>query len=339
MEKELKKQFKPNVKGEMDEIKRVSQYLTRHEDFAVSVDEVKKALKRAEEVTLTNELWSKLENTESNQVKKGEFDKVLAIAKHYNKSNPYKLRMKLVDDTYERPMIVKFGDRYHLVSGNTRLSTAASMGMNPKVFIGDLNQTATTDSEVDMKLINESEEDGYTYSMDNINRLFDLKGPSAKTLKYLGIKDEERVRSVMVRYHGGIENVEDMIINDIKNYNGGEPFQLICGGYMLYPKFKSYETDDVHTYDVEIMVNVTLGEESDVSLFDGTDHMVKDILDNGYWWADEVGYDHSVVDEILMEMEECIWNHYNDKLDLMDKYGVEISQVKIYGITENQSEI
>jgi len=26
-----------------------------------------------------------------------------------------------------------------LVSGNTRLSTAAAMGMNPKVFIGDLN--------------------------------------------------------------------------------------------------------------------------------------------------------------------------------------------------------
>lgn len=337
MEKELKKKFKPNVKGEMDEVKRVSQYLTRHEDFPVSVDQVKKSLKKAEEVTLTDEIWSQLENTESNKIKKGEFDKVLTIANHYNKSNPYKLKMKLVDDTYERPMIVKFGDRYHLVSGNTRLSTAASMGINPKVFIGDLNQNV--DNTADIKTINESKEDEWTFSMGNVNDIFKLKGVSAKNLKYIGITDEERVRSIMVRYHGGIENVEEMIINDIKSYNGGEPFQMICGGYMLYPKFKSYETDDAHTYDVEIMVNVTLGEESDVSLYDGTDHMVKDILDNGYWWADEVGYDHSVVDEILMEMEECVWNYYNDKLNLIDKYGIGISQIKIYGVTPTQLDV
>lgn len=337
MEKELKKKFKPNVKGEMDEVKRVSQYLTRHEDFPVSVDQVKKSLKKAEEVTLTDEIWSQLENTESNKIKKGEFDKVLTIASHYNKSNPYKLKMKLVDDTYERPMIVKFGDRYHLVSGNTRLSTAASMGMNPKVFIGDLNQNV--DNTADIKTINESVEDNNEIR-NSIKMFFDSTGkPSAKRLKYLGIKDEETVTAYMVDYHGGLDNVEDMIINDIKNYNGGEPFQLICGGYMLYPKFKSYETDDVHTYGMEIMVDVTLGEESDVSLFDGTDHMVKDILDNGYWWADEVGYDHSVVDEILMEMEQCVSDHYNDKLELEDKYGIGVSQVKIYGVTPTQPEI
>ena len=338
MDKELEKVFRPNIKGEMDEIKRVSQYLTRHEDFPVSVEEVIQSLENADEVTLTDELWSQLENTESNLISKGEFDKVLTISKHYGKSNPYKLRMKLVDDTYQRPMIVKFGDRYHLVSGNTRLSTAASMGMNPKVFIGDLNQTHS-DTKEDIRAINESVEDNNEIR-NSIKMLFDSTGkPSAKQLKYLGIKDEEMITAYMVDYHGGLDNVEDMIINDIKNYNGGEPFQMICGGYMLYPKFKSYETDDVHTYDVEIMVNVTLGEESDVSLYDGTDHMVKDILDNGYWWADEVGYDHSTVDEILMEIEECIWNYYNDKLNLRDKYGIGISQVKIYGVTPTQSEI
>lgn len=337
MEKELKKKFKPNVKGEMDEVKRVSQYLTRHEDFPVSVDQVKKSLKRAEEVTLTDEIWSQLENTESNKIKKGEFDKVLTIANHYNKSNPYKLKMKLVDDTYERPMIVKFGDRYHLVSGNTRLSTAASMGINPKVFIGDLNQNV--DNTADIKTINESKEDSWSFSMESVNKIFELKGVFAKNLKYIGITDEEIVRSIMVRYHGGIENVEDMIINDIKNYNGGEPFDMICGGYFLNPKFVHYSTDDIREYDMDLMVTVSLGEYSDVSLFDGTEHMIKDILDRGYDWADEVGYDHSTVDEILMEMEMCVTDHYNNKLELEDKYGIGISQVIIDGITESQLEI
>jgi hypothetical protein len=33
---------------------------------------------------------------------------------------------------------LKFGDRYHLVAGNTRLSTAAALGMTPKVLIGEI---------------------------------------------------------------------------------------------------------------------------------------------------------------------------------------------------------
>ena len=92
---ESKTQFKPNVKGEMDEVKRVSQYLTRHENFSVSVDDVKQSLKKSEETTLNDDLWAKLENTESNKISKGEFFKVLMISKHYNKSNPYKLKLKL----------------------------------------------------------------------------------------------------------------------------------------------------------------------------------------------------------------------------------------------------
>jgi hypothetical protein len=35
-------------------------------------------------------------------------------------------------------MILKFEDRYYLVAGNTRLSTAAALGMTPTVLIGEL---------------------------------------------------------------------------------------------------------------------------------------------------------------------------------------------------------
>ena len=131
--------YYPNIEGEMDEIKRVSQYLTRNEDFPVSVYDIISSLENSNEVTLSDELWSNLENTESNEIEIGDFNAVFDIANHYGKSDPNKLKRKLESGDYERPMIVKFGDRYHLVSGNTRLSTAAAMGMNPKVFIGDLN--------------------------------------------------------------------------------------------------------------------------------------------------------------------------------------------------------
>jgi hypothetical protein len=35
-------------------------------------------------------------------------------------------------------MILQFDDRYHLVAGNTRLSTAAALGITPKVLIGKI---------------------------------------------------------------------------------------------------------------------------------------------------------------------------------------------------------
>jgi hypothetical protein len=65
----------------------------------------------------------------------------------YGKSNPNKLKSKFEDGTYKRPLILKFGDRYHLVAGNTRLSTAAAMGINPKVFIGVLSKTDQMDTD------------------------------------------------------------------------------------------------------------------------------------------------------------------------------------------------
>lgn len=143
----------PDIKGEMDEIKRVSQQITRNDNFPVSVKEVKKSFKGVEAVELTKEIWDKLENTESNTIEEGEFEKAIHIASMYGKSNPYKLRLKLMEDTYKRPLIVKFNDRYHLVSGNTRLCVSAAIGFTPMVFIGDLNQNVESK---DVEGLNES---------------------------------------------------------------------------------------------------------------------------------------------------------------------------------------
>lgn len=129
---------KKYLKSEMDEIERVVQHLNRVENMNVSVEDVYRALDNAIEVKIPDEVWNKLENTECNQIKKGEMKKVMALAKKYNKQDPRELKKALQSGDYKRPLILKFGDRFHLVAGNTRLCTAAAMGIKPQVLIGEI---------------------------------------------------------------------------------------------------------------------------------------------------------------------------------------------------------
>lgn len=123
---------------EMDEIERAAQDLSRDNKVETSVKEILNAFKNAKETKLENKVWNKLENTESNKIKKGEMGKVIDLAKKYNKSSPLKLKKAIMSGDYRPPLILKFGNRYHLVAGNTRLCTAAAMGEIPKVIIGEL---------------------------------------------------------------------------------------------------------------------------------------------------------------------------------------------------------
>jgi hypothetical protein len=134
----LNKKHRPDIQGEIEELQRVTQYLNRDEGVDITVHDLVNAFQKSKEVTLDNETWSQLENTESNEIEKGDFDAVMDIAKKYDKSNPKKLAEKLKSGDYKRPLIVKFGDRYHVVAGNTRLSTSAALGLNPKVFIATI---------------------------------------------------------------------------------------------------------------------------------------------------------------------------------------------------------
>lgn len=135
----LKEKQRPNIKGEMDEFQRLSQDLKRDEDVEVSVDEIVKAFKNSNEETLSDDVWGNLENTESNEIEKGDFDAVMDVANMYKKTNPKTLAKVLKSGEYSRPLILNIRDRYILVAGNTRLCTAAAMGMKPKVFIGKIN--------------------------------------------------------------------------------------------------------------------------------------------------------------------------------------------------------
>lgn len=125
-------------KSEMDEFERAAQDLSRDGSLDVSVDQLLDAFEKAKEVKIPKDVWMKLENTESNEIQKGEMKKVIALAKQYNKQHPKELKQALLSGDYRRPLILKFGDRYHLVAGNTRLCTAAALGIQPQVLIGEI---------------------------------------------------------------------------------------------------------------------------------------------------------------------------------------------------------
>lgn len=136
---EEKRKQRPNIKGEIDELQRVSQDLSRDYGIDVTVKDLIDAFNSSTEQTIPKNIWGKLENTESNEIEKGDFKSVEDIAKKYNKTSPRILAKSLKSGEYTRPLIVSVGDKYILVAGNTRLCTAAAMGMNPKVFIAKID--------------------------------------------------------------------------------------------------------------------------------------------------------------------------------------------------------
>jgi hypothetical protein len=129
---------KDSIDDEIEEIERTVEDLSRNYGIDTSVKDIVKAFRDGVETEIPAEVWGKLENTHSNQIKMGEMDKVKKIAKEFDKTSPIKLSKALKSGVYDRPMILKFDDRYYLVAGNTRLSTAAALGMTPIVLIGEL---------------------------------------------------------------------------------------------------------------------------------------------------------------------------------------------------------
>ena len=176
----MEKVIKPDIKGEMDEFQRLSQDLRRDEKIDISVEELVRSFDGLKEQTLTDNVWPKLENTESNEIEEGDIEAVNDIAKMYNKTNPKKLIRAIKSGEYERPLILKMGDRYILIAGNTRLCTAAAMGVNPKVFIGEIGEDVNeseilkggnADNKTLVQIAKKHDAKGYYHIVDMVQSL------------------------------------------------------------------------------------------------------------------------------------------------------------------------
>ena len=147
------RESKKDAKKEEDEIQRAVQDLSRLHNFNTSVSELTRGIVDSSPQPLSSEIWDVLENTESNEIEKGDFDSVFRLAQRYGKSNPLKLIKKLKEGSYNPPIIVRYDDNYRLVAGNTRLCTASALGITPEVLIIDLNKPFPVEGIVRRKKI------------------------------------------------------------------------------------------------------------------------------------------------------------------------------------------
>lgn len=128
----------PDIRKELGEVERVAkEYGNEHEkEFA---EELIKRGNRQALSSLESWLWTKLENTDSNDVKKGEWEKIENLSDQVNRDwEDIKKKMEN-NTTMDAPIILKYKDVYHLVSGNTRLMVAKALGITPRVMIVDMS--------------------------------------------------------------------------------------------------------------------------------------------------------------------------------------------------------
>ena len=102
------------------------------------------ASKQGQLVDLTEDLWSKLENTDSYDIKSGDWEKIEEYINFSNIENGSNrdwndLKQKIEQgQQVDAPIILKYDDTFHLVSGNTRLMVSRALGKTPKVLIVEM---------------------------------------------------------------------------------------------------------------------------------------------------------------------------------------------------------
>ncbi len=136
-----KEYFKyPNIEAERGEFERVSR------TFNVDIDTLMfLAAEESRLIPLNASIWDVLENTDSNRLEKGNWGEVQACSEAHTRIRDWK-KFKNLEESSEpiaAPIILKFGDIYHLVAGNTRLMVARALGITPMVLMFEYKQKRT----------------------------------------------------------------------------------------------------------------------------------------------------------------------------------------------------
>ena len=162
------------------------------EEFNVPLEDLKFAFIAGKMVILSEDIWAKLENSDSWEVKT--IDDAIKLADKYNKNwRPIYEAIK-ADKDIDPPMVLNYADtHYYLVSGNTRLMFYKALGITPKVLMGFID--TPKDKSVDLNEGKLNEEQTATisefikYAAKNLG-LQNL--PSSLTLSYNTNQAKER---------------------------------------------------------------------------------------------------------------------------------------------------
>ncbi len=127
-------QFKyPDIESESGEFERVAQ------TFGIDSSVLMFQARNGEMTTLDEDLWQKLENTDSNTFEVDDWEQTQRFSESIGR-NWQDLKNKMSSGIpLDAPIIMKIGERYHLVSGNTRLMVARAAGVTPKILLFEVD--------------------------------------------------------------------------------------------------------------------------------------------------------------------------------------------------------
>ena len=144
--------FADYVASEETEIERTAQ------EFNIPIPDVRYAFQAGSMVVLSDDIWSKLENSDSYEV--NSLEDAIKLAKEYGKDwKPTLDAIKDDDAVVTPPMVLNYDkDKYYLVGGNTRLMFYKALGKIPKVLMGVLDLEGPKPWPLkEVKRLNESE--------------------------------------------------------------------------------------------------------------------------------------------------------------------------------------
>lgn len=103
-------------------------------------------MQEGDDIELTDEIWQKIENTESYNIAEGEIEHARKISEknHHNTKGFEDIRKKMQKgEELSMPTILEINDRYFLISGETRLLESRAYGTRVKVILGHLDVEAS----------------------------------------------------------------------------------------------------------------------------------------------------------------------------------------------------
>jgi hypothetical protein len=119
--------WEPIIKAENEEIERTA------DELGLPYDVVYNSFVNGDEVTLTDEMWSRLENTDSYDINSEE--EAIELARYYGKD----IQSILAAEKTPPALILQYSpNKYYLVGGNTRLMVARAKGINPQVILATI---------------------------------------------------------------------------------------------------------------------------------------------------------------------------------------------------------
>ncbi len=127
----------PQFEYELGEIERVATTF-KPDNVKNFVREFVMRGRQTELTDLTEDIWAKLENTDSYDIQLGDWKMVADMASQNQREWESKKTALESGEALPVAIIMKMGDVYHKVAGNTRLMIERALGLVPKVVIVDM---------------------------------------------------------------------------------------------------------------------------------------------------------------------------------------------------------